>query len=56
MNHHIDYIHYNAVKHECVTDPFKWEYSSLQQYYNEGLYQSDWGVKERLIFDGEYGE
>jgi putative transposase len=55
-NTHIDYIHYNPVKHECVTDPFAWTYSSLAEYHARGLYARDWGVKETLEFEGEFGE
>ena len=54
LNNHIDYIHYNPVKHGYVNDPFKWQYSSIGQY--QEFYGKGWGVKERLVFDGKYGE
>ena len=54
LNKHIDYIRYNPVKHEIVKSPFKYEYSSLSEY--EDFYEDDWGVKEILEFDGEFGE
>jgi len=54
MNRHIDYIHYNPVKHGLVTRPFDWRYSSIYQYKN--IYQDDWGVIDRIEFQGEYGE
>jgi len=56
MNKHIDYIHYNPVKHGITNDPFLYEYSSLGRYYEEGYYQRDWGVKEELQFEGDFGE
>ena len=56
MNRHIDYIHYNPVKHGLVTNPRKWRYSSFDRYVEEGYYDPDWGVKERLNFDGDFGE
>ena len=56
MNRHIDYIHYNPVKHRLTDDPFAYEHSSLNKYFAEGYYQRDWGVKEKLQFDGDYGE
>ena len=56
MNRHIDYIHYNPVKHGFVSDPFKWRYSSLDRYHKNGYYARDWGVNEQLWTDGEFGE
>jgi putative transposase len=32
LNHHIDYIHYNPVKHGLVTRPVDWQYSSIHRY------------------------
>jgi len=54
MNHHIDYIHYNPVKHGLVKRPFDWENSSIHEF--EEYYQEDWGVDEELNFGGEFGE
>jgi len=33
---HLDYIHYNAVKHELVDKPENWPYSSFRHYLNKG--------------------
>jgi REP-associated tyrosine transposase len=43
---HLDYIHYNPVKHECVEDPIDWRWSSLSRWINEGVYESGWGCDE----------
>ena len=56
MNRHIDYIHHNPVKHGLVRDPFKWRYSSLDEYHRNGYYTRDWGVKEQVWTDGDFGE
>ncbi len=40
---HMDYIHYNAVKHGYVRRPMDWPYSTFQQCVEKGLYFSDWG-------------
>ena len=56
LNRHIDYIHYNPVKHGLESDPFRWQYSSLDQHYKDGYYGSDWGVREQPWMDGDYGE
>jgi putative transposase len=56
LNRHIDYVHYNPVKHGLLNDPFDYTHSSLSDYYQSGLYERDWGVKKELVFEGEYGE
>ncbi len=56
LNCHVDYIHYNPVKHDLVQDPFKYPYSSLSQYFRRGYYTRDWGKNESIGFDGEFGE
>lgn len=50
---HMDYIHFNAVKHGLVENVMDWRYSTFHKYCAAGLYSSDWGG---LIFNGEYGE
>lgn len=56
LNRHIDYIHYNPVKHGLVSSPFEWKQSSLHEYYESGAYDKDWGLREVLRFDGRFGE
>ncbi|MFH2050319.1 MAG: hypothetical protein ABIJ12_12830 [bacterium] len=46
----------NRFKHGNVKCSFEWEYSSIHDYKINGYYQSDWGVKEDLNMDGEFGE
>ena len=40
--HHLDYIHYNPVKHGLVEKPADWPYSSLARHVAAGLYPADW--------------
>jgi putative transposase len=40
---HIDYIHYNPVKHGYVTSPSAWPYSSFNRALHRGWYSQDWG-------------
>ena len=54
MNTHLNYIHYNPVKHGYVDKPFNWPYSSIHKYSD--IYQSDWGCREEIEFEEEYGE
>ncbi|UCG62483.1 MAG: transposase [Candidatus Zixiibacteriota bacterium] len=56
MNRHIDYIHYNPVKHDLVGDPFQWKYSSIHDYYERGYYARGWGISREMDFVGEFGE
>ena len=56
MNRHIDYVHYNPVKHGLTENPHQWRYSSFGKYLEDGYYSADWGVNERLHFNGGYGE
>jgi putative transposase len=40
---HVEYIHYNPVKHGLVDRVSDWEWSSFHRYVKDGLYLPDWG-------------
>ena len=40
---HMDYIHYNPVKHGYVESPADWPYSSFKHNVAKGWYSDDWG-------------
>jgi putative transposase len=40
--HHVDYVHYNPVKHGYVKQPIDWPYSTFHHYVREGVYPPDW--------------
>ena len=40
---HIDYIHYNPVKHGWVEAAIDWPYSSFRRFVEAGIYAADWG-------------
>ena len=40
---HLDYIHYNPVKHGLVSSPSKWPYSSFARFVELGRYTNSWG-------------
>lgn len=42
MIRHLDYIHYNPVKHGLVQCPHQWEYSSLDKWVRKKCYDADW--------------
>ena len=43
LNRHIDYIHYNPVKHGVVSRVRDWESSSFHDYVIQGCYELEWG-------------
>ncbi|MFP4007932.1 MAG: REP-associated tyrosine transposase [Spirulinaceae cyanobacterium] len=45
VNHYLDYIHYNPVKHQLVSCPHAWPYSSFSRYVTQGFYTEDWACQ-----------
>lgn len=43
---HVEYIHYNPVKHGYVRRPLDWPYSSFRGYVRTGIYDADWGATD----------
>ena len=57
LNRHIDYIHYNPVKHGLVQRVCDWPWSSFLQYVRMGFYEKEWGEADGMAANGEvYGE
>lgn len=52
---HMDYIHYNPVKHGYVSRTIDWPHSTFHRYVRQGVYAEDWGG-EALAIDGKFGE
>lgn len=46
LNKHLDYIHYNPVKHGLVNQVQDWPWSSFHRYVEMGWYESQWGTAE----------
>lgn len=46
FNRHVDYIHWNPVKHGWVDKARDWPYSSFHRYVEQGIYAGDWGNNE----------
>ena len=40
---HLDYLHFNPVKHGLVSRTKDWPYSSFHRCVRSGLYDEDWG-------------
>ena len=52
---HVDYIHYNPVKHGYVTRVADWPHSSFHRYVERGILAPDWGGDLSDI-RGSFGE
>ena len=52
---HVDYIHFNPVKHQLVTTVRDWPYSSFHRYVRLGLLPQDWAGDFRQSQTG-FGE
>ncbi len=45
---HVDYIHYNPVKHGHVSRVAEWPYSSFHRYVESGIYDLDWCANDSI--------
>ena len=50
---HVDYIHWNPVKHGWVERVADWPYSSFHKYVRQGVYSWEWVGDPDGIFGGE---
>ena len=41
LNKHIDYIHYNSMKHYNIA-PKNWKYSTFNKFVQMGMYEKEW--------------
>lgn len=53
---HVDYIHYNPVKHGLVERVGEWKWSSFHRYVQAGYYDPDWGKARESWGYGAFGE
>lgn len=42
LHRHLDYIHYNPIKHGYTKQAKDWEYSSFEKFVKLEYYESDW--------------
>ncbi|WP_250655551.1 REP-associated tyrosine transposase [Alkalimarinus coralli] len=55
-NRHIDYIHYNPVKHGYVENPTNWPWSSFHSFVKKGVLEPEWGSVITPEADFDFGE
>jgi putative transposase len=48
LYNHLNYIHYNPVKHGFAKNVKDWEFSSFQKFVNKGYYDENWGTFEDI--------
>jgi putative transposase len=41
---HVEYIHYNPVRHKLMQALKDWKYSSFHRYIRDGIYNVIWGA------------
>ncbi|PCJ21777.1 MAG: transposase [Gammaproteobacteria bacterium] len=51
---HVDYIHFNPVKHGHVARAVDWPYSSVHHYVKQGLLNESWACEAECL--GGFGE
>jgi putative transposase len=51
---HVDYIHFNPVKHSLVGSPKEWRCSSFHRWVARGAYEEDWGCDGEVVFPGGF--
>ena len=49
---HLNYIHWNPVKHGLVTEPEQWRQSSFKSWVENGFYEPEWGRDEPKTIRG----
>jgi len=52
LRNHVEYIHYNPVKHGLAKTAAEWKCSSFMKYVQDGIYPVDWAGDVQL-FAGE---
>ena len=53
LEQHVNYIHWNPVKHGYIEQVVEWPYSSFHRYVKRGLLPRNWATGD---MEGEFGE
>jgi len=49
---HMDYVHYNPVKHGLARAPAEWEFSSFRRLVKKGIYDPEWASSVEVHIPG----
>jgi len=53
---HVDYIHYNPVKHGLVSSVRDWPFSTFHRFVRSGIYEINWGAEVNFRHEENFGE
>ncbi|MEE4114064.1 MAG: transposase [Desulfobacteraceae bacterium] len=56
LRRHLDYVHFNPVKHGHVRRVADWPHSTFHRFVLKGKYSQDWGAGGQVEPDGVFGE
>lgn len=56
FDRHVDYVHFNPVKHGHVDRVIDWPYSTFHRYVRLGMCPSDWAGGDVDEMAGDFGE
>jgi putative transposase len=45
---HLDYVHFNLVRHGYATEPSEWPWSSFRRHVRSGRYPAAWAAEPDL--------
>lgn len=51
LRRHVEYIHYNPVKHALVNEVRDWQWSTFHRYVRDRAYDADWGGSPADLVD-----
>lgn len=46
---HMDYVHFNSVKHKLISRVGDWPYSIFHRWVEQGVYPHDWAGGNELV-------
>jgi len=46
LERHVDYVHFNPVKHGLAASASDWPWSTFHRYVRNGMYDASWGCAE----------
>jgi putative transposase len=48
---HVDYIHWNPVKHGLTACAIDWPYSTFHRFVSDGVVAPHWGLAEPVVMN-----
>jgi putative transposase len=56
LTRHLDYIHWNPVKHGLAKCAADWPYSTFHRFVTAGVYPPDWGIAKSEVDGKLFGD